>query len=99
VYWGDRVQITRGHVAIGREAAALFRARLITNQKSEVRGWREGCRRDWRDACRAGCEGEFSRQRDRPDRLSGHKTLLYLVTASHGDPAERVPWRSLRHYI
>ena len=29
----------------------------------------------------------------------GHKALLYLVAASTGGPAERVPVRSLRHYI
>ena len=30
-------------------------------------GWREGCRRDWRAHCPAGCEGGISSERDSGD--------------------------------
>jgi len=56
-----------------RRAAALcscFRARL-TDQTSEARGWREGCRSDWREHChRPGGKGPvravIRARRDRP---------------------------------
>jgi hypothetical protein len=47
----------------------LFPARLFKHNRSEERGWREGCGRGWHDGCRTECEGEISSQRDRPDRL------------------------------
>ena len=68
-------------------AFSTFPARLINTTRSGVRGWREGCGRGWRtEWLLAGREGQQSSRCDRPDRLSGHKTLLYLVTASHGGP-------------
>ena len=60
-----------------------FSAR-VTDQTSEVRGWREGCRSDWRAHCVVGGgagsgQPAASSERDRRGEVSGHKTLLSSV--------------------
>ena len=68
---------------------------------SEVRVWREGCGSGWRAHCDWALVVLKSSERDRRDRLIGHKTLLYLrhraagwlggVGGSDGDPCTGGP--------
>ena len=46
-----------------------------------------------------GAGEQCSSVRDRLTEGPGHKTLLYLVFRQHRGSCERVPVRSVRHYI
>ena len=65
--------------AMGWVGGQGMRPRSIFSSQRSSSGWREGCRRDWRAHCPAGCEGGISSERDRLADFLGHKALLCLT--------------------
>jgi hypothetical protein len=76
----------------GAGVAFWFSARAICfSQASGVRGWREGCRSDWRAHCHRCClgrRGGAAVSVTGAPGVSGHKTLLSLVHRAAEGPTE-----------
>ena len=71
----------------GREVRGCDRAHLLSGSESSA-GWREGCRRDWRAHCPAGCEGGTSSERDRLVRFLGPQgaVMCHSIGPSECEP-------------
>ena len=71
----------------GREVRGCDRAHLLSGSESSS-GWREGCRREWRAHCPAGCEGGISSERDRLGRFLGPQgaVMCHSIGPSECEP-------------